>query len=175
MNETMIPSAEPGLEETGAHEPSGGKIRRRKRRQNRMRARSARGRRQVLSALVLAILFYGAYLFFTLADASAAGQLAERAGRIAAVAVVFGAMSWLAVAAYQGSGAFRQLFLLLNVILAVVGIVWLGARVVFGWFGPWMALEATGVTVAIFVYWVFFCSKPAETFFKEQEFHVKRD
>jgi hypothetical protein len=153
---------------------SGERRSRRRRKMHRMRARATRGKRLVLFSLTLAILFYGAYAFFTLAAASAAGPLMEQAGHLAIVGVLAATACWLAVGAYRGSGAYRQLYLLLNMIGALAAIVWIGVRLVFGWIEWWIALEAAGVAIALFLCWVFFCSAAVESFFKEQEFHVKR-
>jgi len=136
----------------------------------------ARGQMLVVLALFLAIAFYVAFLGATLVgDRFAVGD----EGRLPVAQMVVGVAGVLAislaVAAYCTHRAPRYLYLLLNFVGALAGIIWIGARLAVRANDGWLYLDAAGVTTALLVLWVFFYSRNARRFLEEKELTVKRD
>ena len=144
----------------------------RKRRKSSRGARAGRGKLLVLSAVILAILFYAAYLASVVSGQRFGTQHQLVASIICGILFILG--TFLAFAAFRKETAFRQLFVVFNVICGLVGVFWVGLRLVQGKMTGWLVLDLVGILIAALVFWVFFFSRLARIFFEEQEFTVKR-
>ncbi len=144
----------------------------RKRKKTSRAVRASRGKALVGVAVTAAILFYGAYLFFTVTGMRFGTH--NRLVPSLLCGILFCLGTFLAVSAFRKETAFRQLFVVLNLVGGLYGVFWVGLRLVQGSTSVWLALDAAGIAVAGLICWVFFYSRRARTFFEEQEFTVKR-
>lgn len=147
----------------------------RKRKSGRRR-KVIQGQRLTLAAVGAALVFYAALVVLTLTDPTF-GLHKYWSNSILTVSVVVTmalAGAGLAIASYRGHPVMRPLYLILNLAGAVIWICWLGIQFVQYRAIEHFVVDLIGVGSALFVCWVFFCSKRARTFFEEQEFTVKR-
>lgn len=145
-------------------------------RRSRRREEIARGRVLALLATVAAVLFYAAFLVATLGDFRFGYRddttRYVSAGLIVGTLTLMGAL--LAIAAYRGHPVLRPLYLTLNGIGGLAGLVFLSVWLAKGTLTVWNLLDLYGVVTAFFVGWVFFLSVRAHKFFSEQAMTVKR-
>lgn len=131
-----------------------------------------RGKQLVLVVVVLAILFYATYLFSVVSGVRFGTQ--HQLSASITCGILFALGTFLAISAFRKETAFRQLFVVFNVIGGLAGIFWVGLRLVQGTVTVWLALDLAGTLIAALVFWTFFFSRFARVFFEEQEFTVKR-
>lgn len=149
-----------------------------KKRKGKIRKRhmqAMRGKKLAFIALTASVLYLGVMLYFTLAGERWGSGLSPRhvvASLITGFAFIIGSL--LAVYAYLGHPIFRQLYLALNVIGGMLGIIWVGSRLAQGMDTRWLLFDLAGIAIALFVCWIFFVAKAGQAFLQEQEFNVKR-
>lgn len=134
--------------------------------------RLVRGKRQVVGILAAAVLFY---ITFAVTSAGRFGMPSGALMTYVFVVPPFLMAIGLAIAAFFTHRTLRHLYLLLNFIWMILGVVWVGRELLVGVQGHWIAIDAFGLLIAAGICWVFCYSKTARLFLDEQELLVRRD